>query len=73
MKIESRLQLPPPPCFSGKVDGRGVAGFISPDMEKTWENLSQDAIRNAIDLQPKIMEAIIAAEGGRTSCMSSAL
>ncbi len=40
-------------------------------MEKTWENLSQDAIRNAIDLQPKIMEAIIAAEGGRTSYMSS--
>ncbi len=38
---------------------------------KTWENLSQDAIRNAIDLQPKIMEAIIAAEGGRTSYMSS--
>ena len=45
-------------------------GFIN-DMEKTWENLSQDAIRNAIDLQPKIMEAIIAAEGGRTSYTSS--
>ncbi len=45
-------------------------GFIN-DMEKTWENLSQDAIRNAIDLQPKIMEAIIVAEGGRTSYMSS--
>ena len=38
-------------------------------MEKTWDNLSQDAIRNAIDLQPKIMEAIIAAEGGRTLYM----
>ena len=40
-------------------------------MEKTWENLSQDAVRNAIDLQPKIMEAIIAAGGGRTSYMNS--
>ena len=45
-------------------------GFIN-DMEKTWENLSQDAVWNAIDLQPKIMEAIIAAGGGRTSYMNS--
>ena len=41
-------------------------GFIN-DMKKTWDNLSQAAIQNAIDLQPKIMQAIIAAEGGRTS------
>ena len=45
-------------------------GFIN-DMKTTWDNLSQAAIQNAIDLQPKIMQAIIAAEGGRTSYMNS--
>ena len=40
-------------------------------MIKTWEELSQDAIRNAIDLQPKIMQAIIDAKGGATSYMNS--
>ena len=36
-------------------------------MIKTWEGLSQDAIRNTIALQPKIMQAIIDAKGGATS------
>ena len=40
-------------------------------MKKTWENLSQDAIRNAIEIQPKVMQAIINAGGGPTSYMNS--
>ena len=40
-------------------------------MKKTWDNLSQEAIQNAIDLQPEIMRAIVAAEGGQTSYMNS--
>ena len=45
-------------------------GFIN-GMIKIWEGLSQDAIRNAIDLQPKTMQAIIDAKGGATSYMNS--
>ena len=45
-------------------------GFIN-DMLKTKDEVSQDAIRNAIDLQPKIMRAIIDAKGGPTSYMNS--
>ena len=45
-------------------------GFIN-DMKKTWYNLSQEAIQKAIDLQPEIMRAIVAAEGGQTSYMNS--
>ena len=36
----------------------------------TFENLSQEKIRATIDLQLKIMEAIIAADGGHTNYMS---
>ena len=39
-------------------------------MKKTWDNLSQEAIQNAIDLQPEIMRAIVATEGGQTSYMN---
>ena len=35
------------------------------------KNVSQEKIQNAIDIQQKIMEAIIAAQGGYTSYMSS--
>ena len=34
------------------------------------QKLSQEKIRAAIDLQPKIMEAFIAADGGHTNYMS---
>ena len=47
-----------------------IDGFIN-DIKSTWENLSQEKIQNAIDLQPKIMEAIIAAGGGHTNYMSN--
>ena len=46
------------------------SGFIN-DMEKTRNELEQDVIRNAIDLQPKIMQPIVAAKIGTTSYMNS--
>ena len=45
-------------------------GFIN-DMLRTWDKISQDGIRNAIDLQPKVMRAIINAKEGPTSYMNS--
>ena len=41
-------------------------GFIN-DMLRTWDKISQDGIRNAIDLQSKIMQVIIVARGEHTS------
>ena len=48
-----------------KPSRQTIGGFIN-DIKSTWENLSQEKIQNSIDLQPKIMEAIIAADGGHT-------
>ncbi len=45
-------------------------GFIN-DMQKTWDNLNQEAIHKSIDLQPEIMRAIVAAGGGQTSYITS--
>ena len=47
-----------------------MGGFIN-DIQASFENLSQKKIQNAIDIQPKVMEAIIAADGGHTTYMSS--
>ena len=52
-----------------KPSRRTTGGFIN-DINKAWENLSQEKIQNAIDLQPKIMAAIIAANGGFTNYMN---
>ena len=41
------------------------------DVNSSFENSSQDKIRNAIDLQPKVMQAIVEANGGHTKYMSS--
>ena len=41
------------------------------DIQSSFENLSQEKIQNAIDIHPKVMEAIIAADGGHTTYMSS--
>ena len=41
------------------------------DIQTSVENLSQEKIQNAIDIQPKVMEAIIAADGGHTNYMSN--
>ena len=53
-----------------KPSRQTIGGFIN-DINFTWEQLIQEKIQNAIDLQPKIMEAIIAADGGHTNYMSS--
>ena len=41
-------------------------GFIN-NIKSSFENLSQEKIQAAIDLQPKIMEATIAADGSHTN------
>ena len=43
------------------------------DIHSFFENLSQEKIQNAIDVQPKVMEAMIAADGGDTFYMSKIL
>ena len=52
-----------------KPSRQTIGGFIN-DINSTWEELSQEKIQNAIDLQPKIMQAIITADGGHTNHMS---
>ena len=47
-----------------------MSGFMN-DMQASFENLRQEKIQNAINIQPKVMEAIIAADGGHTTYMSS--
>ena len=42
------------------------SGFIN-NTKSSFENLSQEKIQAAIDVQPKIMQAIIAADGGHTN------
>ena len=57
--------------FNGQKPSRKTnVGFIN-NIKSSFENLSQENIRNAIDLQPKIIEAIVAANGGHTNYMSS--
>ena len=52
-----------------KPSRKTVGGFIN-DINTSFEKLSQEKIRAAIDLQPKIMEALIASDGGHTNYMS---
>ena len=47
-----------------------MGGFMN-DIQSSFENLSQEKIQNAIDIQPKVMEAIIVADGGHTTYMSN--
>ena len=48
-----------------KPSRRTTDGFIN-DVNSSFENLSQE-----IDLQPKVMQAIVEANGGHTKYMSS--
>ena len=41
------------------------------DINSSFENLSQEKIQNAIDIQPKIMEAVLAGKGSHKIYMSS--
>ena len=47
-----------------------MGGFMK-DTQASFENLSQEKIQNEIDIQPKVMEAIIAVDGGHTTYMSN--
>ena len=53
-----------------KPSRKTTGGFIN-DVKSSFENLSQDKIRNAIDVQPKVIRAIIEANGGHTKYMNS--
>ena len=57
--------------FNKRKPSRQTMGGFYNDINSSFENLSQEKIRNAIDIQPKVMEAIIAANGGHTTYMSS--
>ena len=41
------------------------------DIQSPFENLSQEKIQNTIDIQPKVMEAMIDVDDGHTTYMSS--
>ena len=46
-------------------------GEFYSDINSSFENLSQEKIRNAINIQPKIMELIIVIKSGHTTYMRS--
>mgnify|MGYP001236142609 FL=1 len=57
--------------FNKQKPSRQTMGGFMNDIQASFENLSQEKIQNAIDIQPNVMEAIIAADGGHTTYMSS--
>ena len=54
-----------------KPSRQSVGGFMN-DIQSSSENLSQENIQSTIDIQPKVMEAIIASDGGHTSDLQKA-
>ena len=56
--------------FNKRKQSRQTNGRFINDITSSFENLSQEKIQNAIDLEPKIMEAIIKANGGHSNYMS---
>ena len=57
--------------FNKQKPSRQIMSEFYSDINSSFDNLSQEKIRNAIDIQPKVMEAIIAADGGHTTYMSN--
>ena len=57
--------------FNKRKPSRQTMGGFMNDIQASFENLSQKKIQNAIDTQPKVIEAIIAADDGHTTYMSS--
>ena len=57
--------------FNKRKPSRQSMGCFMNDIQSSFENLSQEKIQNAIDIQPKVMEAIIAADGGHATYMSN--
>ena len=49
--------------FNKRKPSRQTMGGFYSDINSPFDNLSQKKIRNAIDIQPKVMGAIIAANG----------
>ena len=47
-----------------------MGGLIN-NTQSSFENLSQKKIQNAIDIQPKVMEAMIDVDDGHTTYMRS--
>ena len=58
------------PSISENHPGKQNNGGFINDINSSFENLSQEKIQNAIDLQPKIMQAIVAANGGHPNYIS---
>ena len=50
--------------FNKRKSSRQTMSRFMNVIHSSFENMSQEKIQNAIDIQPKIMEAIIAAQGG---------
>ena len=57
--------------FNKRKSSRQTMGGFMNDIQASFENLSQEKIQNAIDIQPKVMEVIIIADGGHTTYMNS--
>ena len=57
--------------FRNRKPSRQTNGGFINDIKSSFENLSQEKIRNAIDLQVKVMEVIVDADGGHTKYMSN--
>ena len=57
--------------FNKRQPSRQSMGGFMNDIQSPFENHSQEKIQNAIDIQPKVMEAIIAADGGHATYMSN--
>ena len=57
--------------FNKRKASHQIMGSFMNGIQASFENLSQEKIQNAIDIQPKVMEAIIVADGGHTTYMSS--
>ena len=53
--------------FNKRKPSRKTNGVFINNIKSSFENLSQEKIQAAIELQPEIMEAIIAADGGHTN------
>ena len=52
------------------IDGNNLEKQIVYYIKSSFENLSQEKTANAIDLQPKVMEALVASNDGHTNYLS---
>ena len=57
--------------FNKRKPTRQTMGGFMNDIQSSFENLSQENIQSTIDIQSKVMEAIIAAGSGHTTYMSN--